>query len=605
MNVVYLLLPAFLFYALAHRYYARRLGRVFGEDDSRPTPAITKNDGVDYVPTRPHVVFAHHFSAIAAAGPILGPTWALMYGYVPAFLWIVIGAILIGAVHDFACLFVSVREGGRSIADIARTTLGRTAFVLFALFIVFNLVVVNAVFVNTTATALTSLRAPADLGLAQDQTVFRTVSDGVGNRQAVVGGIASTSAIALTIVAPVLGFLVVRRAMRERFAYPLATLLCVGSVLIGFAWPLTIPAMRIGSWSLDSNQVWVILIGVYVWLAAAAPVWLILQPREFVSVQFLYLGIALMAAALLAGGLGGVALQAPPENVELGEHALGALWPTLFVTIACGAVSGFHGLVGSGTTSKQISKESHVKHVGYLAMLGESALALCVTLSVAAGVTFAEYQSLIVRPPDAPPGWKENPVLAFSVGVAGVCESGLGIPRWLGLVFGLLMVEGFVLDTLDVAIRLNRYLLEEIWATVFRRVPLILKNYWVNSALAVAGMLILAFGQTASALWPIFGTGNQLLAAMSLVTVAIWLYRHGRKTIYVAVPAFLVGTTTLGSLVYLLFVRYLPLGKNLLAVTAVVFLALALGFGVCAYRAVVQTRDRLRRSSATVGTGIP
>lgn len=598
MNVIYLLLPAFVLYALAHRYYARRLGRVFGEDDSRATPAVTRNDGVDYVPTRPHVVFAHHFSAIAAAGPILGPTWALMYGYIPAFLWIVIGAIFIGAVHDFSCLFVSIREGGRTIADIARTTIGRPAFILFALFIIFNLVVVNAVFVNTTATALTSLRTPAALGLAENQTIFRTITDASGHKVAVVGGIASTSAIALTIIAPVLGFLVVKRGMRERFAYPLATALCVGSVLVGFALPLNVPAMQIGPWSLDSNQVWVILIGLYVWLAAAVPVWLILQPREFVSVQFLYLGIALMAVALIAGGLRGVTIQAPPQNIDVGEGTLGALWPTLFVTIACGAVSGFHGLVASGTTSKQICKESHAKHVGYLAMLGESALALCVTLAVGAGVSFAEYQALVVKPLDAPPGWKENPVLAFSIGVAGVCESGLGIPRWLGLVFGLLMVEGFVLDTLDVAIRLNRYLLEEIWATLFRRVPTFLKNFWVNSGLAVAGMLILAFGQTAGALWPIFGTGNQLLAAMSLVTVSIWLYRNGRRTRYVAIPALLVGVTTIGSLLYLLFVRYLPTGKHLLAITDVIFLALALGFTLCAYRAFASARRERRNAEA-------
>jgi len=578
MNVAYLLLPAFLLYFIAHRWYAPRLARAFGEDNSRCTPAIAHADGVDYVPTRPHVLFAHHFSAIAAAGPIIGPTWALLYGYVPAFLWIVVGAILIGAVHDYACLFVSIREGGRSIAEIARRMLGTPAFVLFALFIVFNLVVVNAVFINLTAVSLTSLRSPAALGLPEDQGIFRMVTDASGQSMALVGGIASSSAIALTIIAPVLGFWVVRRHVRESITYPLASVLCVGSVLVGFWWPVQMPAIDLGFVRMDSTQVWVILIGLYVWLAAAAPVWLILQPREFVSVQFLYLGILLLAAALLAIGFSGTTIQAPPARIEQGEAALGALWPSLFVTIACGAVSGFHGLVASGTTSKQVMRESHARHVGYLGMLGESALALCVTLAIAVGVSYSDYCALLIRPENAPGNWKENPVLAFSVGVAGICEQGLGIPRWLGIVFGLLMVEGFVLDTLDVSIRLNRYLLEEIWGCLFGTIPRLLRNYWVNSGLAVAGMLILAFGQTAHALWPIFGTGNQLLASLSLLTISIWMYRRGRPVWYVLAPAILVGVTTIGALVYLLVVRYWPRQNYTLIVTDLVFLMLAVGF---------------------------
>ncbi|MEK6675992.1 MAG: carbon starvation CstA family protein, partial [Planctomycetota bacterium] len=387
-NIGFLLMPALVLYFLAHRYYAPFLGRVFGEDDRRVTPAVSMEDGVDYVPTRPHVLFAHHFSAIAAAGPIVGPTWGLLYGYGPALLWVLFGAILIGAVHDFACLFVSMREGGRSIAHIAKSTIGPTAFVLFTLFIIFNLVVVNGVFINLTAVSLTSLRTPAELGLPEDQTIFRMVEVS-GGPKAVVGGIASTSAIALTVVAPILGVLVVRRKLREIFSYPIATVLCIASVLIGFAWPVAVGSLNVGFVHIDSTQVWIVLIALYVWIAAAAPVWMILQPREFVSVQFLYLGILLLVGALIGCSLRGVAIQAPPTDVSHGEGALGSLWPTLFVTIACGAVSGFHGLVGSGTTSKQIARESHAKHVGYLAMLGESALAICVTLAIAAGVSYA------------------------------------------------------------------------------------------------------------------------------------------------------------------------------------------------------------------------
>jgi carbon starvation protein len=587
-NVVFLLAPALVLYILAHRFYAPFLGRrVFGEDDSRPTPAVARQDGVDYVPTRPHVLFAHHFSAIAAAGPIVGPTMALLYGYVPAILWIVIGAILIGAVHDYAALFVSVREGGRSIAEIARKTIGKWAFVLFALFIVFNLVVVNAVFVNLTAQSLTSLRTPEALGLPADQQIFRTIPGPDGRPTAVVGGIASSSAIVLTVLAPILGFLIVKRRVREAISYPIAAVLCVGSVLLGFAYPVALSGFHIAGIKLDPTQVWILLISLYVWLAAAAPVWLILQPREFVSVQFLYLGILLLAAALIGMSVKGISIHAPTADFAVGAHSLGAFWPTLFVTIACGAVSGFHGLVASGTTSKQISRESHAKHIGYLGMLGESALALCVTLAVAGGMSHAEYLSFFIPPEEAAEGWRSNPVLAFSVGVAGISEAGLGIPRWLGIIFGLLMVEGFVLDTLDVSIRLNRYLLEEIRATVFGARLTFPGSFWLDSGISVGLMLALAFTGTAESLWPIFGTGNQLLASLSLLTITIWMYRHRRPIVFVLVPAVLVGVTTMGSLVYLLFSKYLKVPSQYpLAVTDVVFIILATGFCVLAIRSL-------------------
>jgi carbon starvation protein len=573
MNSLPLLAGACALYWAGYRLYAPRVARALGEDDARPTPAVTVNDGVDYVPTRPHVLFAHHFSAISAAGPILGPTWAVLYGYVPAVLWIVLGGIAIGAVHDYACLFVSMREGGRSIAEIARMTLGTPAYVLYCLFIVFNLVVVNAVFINITAVSLTSEQPPAALGLADDQTIFRTVERD-GRKMAQVGGIASTSAIAITAVAPLIGWLFIRRGVRERYTYPLASVLCLLSVIAGFAWPVSL-----------ATTTWIVVLSLYVWFAAAVPVWMILQPREFVSVQFLYLGILLMVSGLVGSGLRGVELSAPPADLAAGAGALGMLWPTLFVTIACGAVSGFHGLVGSGTTSKFVARESHARHVGYGAMLGESLLALCVTLAVASGMSHEQYTSLLVKPAAAPADWRANPVLAFSLGVAGVCEQGLGIPRWLGLLFGLLMVEGFVLDTLDVSIRLNRYLLEEIWTVVIGKPPRLAASFWFNSGLAVAMMLALALSGTAESLWPIFGTGNQLLASLSLVAVSLWLVARGRRSAFVLVPAILVGSTTLASLVYLLGWRYLPGGKVLLAVVDVLFLALSAGVLAFALRA--------------------
>ena len=526
MNVFLLVLPALILYFLGYRFYSRKLAKSFGESDRRSTPAHQFKDGVDYVPTRPHVLFAHHFSAIAAAGPILGPTMALLYGYAPAFFWIVFGAILIGAVHDYACLYVSVREDGKSIVDVSRKLLGKNAFIAFALFVAFNLVLVNAVFINLTAVSLTSLRSLADLGLPSTQTLFKTIIGPSGAQMALVGGIASSSAIVLTLIAPILGFYVVKRNMPNKRAYPLATLLCVFSVLIGFLYPVALPSVSFFGWTIDPVNFWVLLISIYVLIAASTPVWLILQPREFVSVQFLYLGILLLVVAALACGIKGIHLQAPAAAIDQGEKILGFVWPSLFITIACGAVSGFHGLVASGTTAKQIDRESHCRSVGYLGMLGESALALCVTIAIAVGVSYAEYTSFLVKPENALTTWKANPVLAFSFFLFFICEAGLGIPRWLGLVFGLLMVEGFVLDTLDVSIRLNRYLFEEVWSVMFKKTPKLMRNKYFNSGISVVLMLLLAFGNSAQTLWPIFGSGNQLLAALSLLIISILLLKN-------------------------------------------------------------------------------
>jgi len=565
---------ALVLYALGYRFYAPRLARAFGIDDARPTPAVTQEDGVDFVPSRPHVVFAHHFSAIAAAGPIIGPTMALLYGAGPVWLWIVLGGIFFGAAHDMACLFVSIREGGRSIAEVARRTLGTPAYALLLVFIAFNLVLVNATFLNVTAAQLVSMRSAADLGLPADQTLFRTAPGPSGEPLCVVGGIASTSAIALTLAAPLMGLLVVRRGVSAKVAYPIATALAILSVVAGFALPVTL-----------SQDAWVLAITVYVVLAAAAPVWLILQPREFVSVQFLYTGIVLLFAGLAGAGLRGAELRAPGWNVAAGEEIAGVIWPSLFITVACGAISGFHGLVASGTTAKQIARESDIRPVAYGGMLGESALAIAVTLSVAAGVAYADYAACIVRPEGAPTGWRANPGLAFSLGVAGTLEMGLGIPRYMGVVFGLLMLEGFVLDTLDVSVRLNRYLLEELWSLVFTRVPAILRTYWANAAIAAALMCALAYGNTADRLWPIFGTGNQLFAALSLVTISVWLQRQGRNPWYTLAPGLFVAATTVDSLASLLKNRYVPEGKLLLGALAVAFLVTAIGVLAIAARA--------------------
>lgn len=566
MNLASLLAITFFLFIFSYRFYARFLGKVFGENPNRLTPAYTQTDGVDYVPTKPHILFAHHFSAIAGAGPILGPTLALLYGALPGWLWIIFGGVFMGAVHDFSALFVSIRERGRSTAEIARITLGNTGFNLYISFILVMILLVTSSFLIASATSLTSMWPLEKLGLDSDQTLLKTAVLPDGQIMGKIGGIASTSVVIITLLSPLLGWLFYKKNFPVKFAYPLATLICLISVAAGLYCPI----------SLNLNT-WMIFLSVYVLLAAAAPVWIILQPRDFINVQILYGGIFLLVISLLSCGISGVKIQAPLFNLEQGVRNLGLLWPMLFVTIACGAISGFHGLVASGTTSKQIQNEAQAKKIGYVGMLGESLLGVCVILTIAAGLNYADYQK-IVWPTD--PSVRSNPILGFSLGAANVFHQGLKIPVPLGVIFGILLVEGFVITTLDVAVRLNRYLMEELWRIIFswkgKEPPRWLLHPWFNAGIAVFGMWFVAYKNAFNAVWPIFGTANQLLAALSLIAVSIWFYRNGRKARYTLIPATAVIVTTLVSL-GILIVNYWKSGNWILVTADVLLFLLSLG----------------------------
>jgi carbon starvation protein len=537
MNVLVILALASLAFVLASRFYSRSIARVLGEDAKHPTPAVTYCDGRDYVPTKTYVVFAHHFSAIAGAGPILGPTMALLYGFVPAWLWIVLGGIFIGAVHDFTTLFISMREGGKSMAEVARKTLGAKGFNLFIGFTIVMIVLVTSSFLSATSISLTSLWPLAKIGVKEGETFLKTVvKDGVAMGR--IGGIASMSVIVITLCSPFLGWLIYKKGIKTIYAYLIASLICVVSVLLGIAYPVTL-----------SPTVWMVVISIYVLFAAGAPVWLILQPRDFINVQILYGGIVLMILSLFSAGFGGLSVSIPSFNLKEGVQHLGLIWPLMFCTIACGAISGFHALVAGGTTGKQLSCEIDARRVGYNAMLLESVLAVCVILAIGGALNFSDYKS-IVWPTD--PGIKSNPILGFSLAAGQLFNRGLGIPVALGTVFGILLVEGFVITTLDAAVRLNRYLFEELWGILFKKTPRLLKHYWFNSGLSVVLMWSLASTNAFNLLWPIFGTANQLLAALSLLAVSGWLLLRGKKTAFTLIPAVFMIATTLASLGILL-----------------------------------------------------
>lgn len=568
MNAALLLLVALVLFLIAYRWYGTFISKLFGEDDNNPTPAVSMKDDVDYVPTKPLVLFGHHFASIAGGGPIIGPTTALLFGFMPVWLWAVIGTIFIGAVHDMTVLFASVREKGKSVSEIAKSTLGNTGFFLFIGFTILLLLLVTSSFLGLTATALTS-QLPLDiLKLPPDQTIVKTVMDGAVAK-AQIGGIASTSVIVITCCAPVIGFLVYKKGINTYIAAAIAITVCIISVFIGMKFPVTF-----------KPNVWMIILSFYTLLAAGIPVWIILQPRDFTNSFLLYAGIIALFAAGIVAGAKGVTFNAPAMNVAEGTAKVGPIWPFLFITVACGAISGFHSLVAGGTSSKQVSKESDVQRVAYGGMLLEGLLAIGVLVAVGCGVMYSDYVN-IVYPTAA--GVKSNPILAFATGAGGILHTAFGIAPLYGTIFGILLVEGFVVTTLDTAVRLNRYLFEELWQVIFKTVPKIFKTYIFNALLCVILMYILAYKNAFLVIWPIFGTANQLLASLALIAVSVWLVNRGKKVYFTVLPALFMMVTTIYSLIILLS-KYMKTKNYTLFGVDILLIVFAVGVILLAFR---------------------
>ena len=560
MNVLYLLLLALVLFFLAYRFYGRYLSSRLGINPERPTPAVEFNDGVDFVPTRLPVLFAHHYSAIAGAGPIIGPTLGILYGVGPAWLWIVLGGIFFGAVHDFTALFASIREKGSSMAEIARKALGDSGFLMFIIFTAIMLILVTSAFLSLTAISLTSIWPVEQLDLEPGQTLLKTrIVD--GREMGIIGGIASTSVIIITLAAPLLGFLIFKKGLKTLLSFLLAAFVCFISIYIGFKMPVNMPGL-----------VWMIILSIYVLFASGLPVWMILQPRDFINVQILYAGLAAIAAGIIIGGINGVTTNMPMFNLSEGNQFQGPVWPMLFIIIACGAISGFHALVAGGTTGKQLAREPQAKVIGYGGMLLESILAVLVVLVVASSLKSSDYMNIVW-----PLKGQGNPILAFALAVGNLMKSAFGLPVAFGSIIGILMVEGFVVTTLDAAVRLNRYIFEELWRKIFKTQPSIMKNCWFNSGLAVVAMFFLAVTNGYRLIWPVFGASNQLLAALTLIAVTAWLNLSGRKSWFTLVPAVIMVVTTIASLGYSLVTEYIPKTNVILAVTDIVLLVLAAG----------------------------
>jgi carbon starvation protein len=495
-----------LFLAAGYRLYGRFVAAQMGLDDARPTPAVALEDGVDFVPTRPFYLLGQHFSAIAAAGPIAGPILAAQqFGWLPCLLWIALGVVFIGAVHDFTTLVASVRHRGRSIAEIVRLEIGHNAWIAMMAFMWLALVYVILAFTDITASTFVG-RTEELAGMT------------AGFNQGGAVALASTLYLLLSVV---LGLV-------QRFLKPplwLATVVFVPATL-GCVWLGT----QYSTVLVASPRAWGLIVLAYCFAASLTPVWVLLQPRGYLGGFVLYIALAVGVFGIFFGGF---PVQQEAFKTWHAPGATGALFPFLFVTIACGACSGFHGLVCSGTTSKQVEKESHCRPVGFGGMLLEAFVALIAlsTVMIAGGAELAG----------------KGPGLVYAQGLGRYLTTIVGPDHLVfAITFGAMAFSTFVFDTLDVSTRLGRYILQELFSRTGRAAAIGATLLTVLVPLA----WLYAAGEGAYRLfWVLFGTSNQLLAALSLLGISVWLRRTGRRSRYTFVPMVFVMAVTLWSLV--------------------------------------------------------
>ena len=523
MNAAVILIIGIVILALGYVFYGGWLSKQWGIDPSRSTPAHELEDGMDYCPAKAPVLMGHHFSSIAGAGPINGPIQAAVFGWVPVLLWVLIGGIFFGGVHDYGALFASVRNDGQSIGTVVESSIGKKAKRLFLIFSYLTLILVVAAFASIVANTFKATYLESG---AVD------VAKSAAN--------ATTAIISLLfiVLAIFFGFFVYRRNA------PLGVSTLIGVVAIAMIMWLGIKWHPIYL----SYQTWMIICGIYILVASVTPVWILLQPRDYLSSFLLY---AMMLLALIGVVGAHPSLDMPAftgfvDTVAPTGSSLGYMFPALFVTIACGAISGFHSLVGSGTTAKQLNNEKDAQPIAYGGMLIECVLALVSLCAVA--YIWERYKT----------GEVVTPTVVFATGLS----------EMLGKVFGagavnvtytlmVLAVSVFCLTSLDTATRLARYMFQEFWLKPGEKVSdptvtgarKVLCNPYVSTAITV--VLGIALGMTGYAkIWPLFGAANQLLAGLGLLAVAAWLGKMGRNNTMFIFPMIFMILVTLTSLVF-------------------------------------------------------
>jgi carbon starvation protein len=516
-----------------------------GIDPSRPTPAHTMTDGVDYVPAPSFVLMGHHFASIAGAAPIAGPITAAVFGWLPVTLWVVFGGIFVGAVHDFTALVGSIRHQGKSIGEVIGENVGSGGRTLFLIFAWLTLCLVVAAFTNIVAGTFASVPQ------------------------------AASSSMMFMVLAVGFGFAI----YRANYGLVISSVVGVGllflAVYLGYLFPFS---LGVEAWK------WVLL--AYIALASTAPVWILLQPRDYLNSFLLYFS--------MIGAVIGILFSNPnitlPAYGGFNTPSVGLLFPMLFVTVACGAVSGFHALVASGTTAKQISSEAHAKRIGYGAMLIESLLAM--TAIIAAGTFASDKFAELMKGG------------AFNVYANGIAQllTPFGLPLMVGVTFFSLAASAFALTSLDTACRLGRYTLQELGQCEgFKAVPG-LNNRYVSTGVTILFSAILLFSGQFNLIWPLFGSANQLVAALTLLAIAVYLANQKKGNLFVLIPMVFMLAVTLSALA-LMFQQRLAQGNFMLAILSAILFVLAIVLAWMGYQVLSGAKKAPAAAAIAGGSG--
>ena len=494
MNAIVLLVIGLAVMALGYAFYSKFIGeRIYRLQAEFRTPAHTMRDGVDYVPTNKFVLWGHHFTSVAGAAPIVGPAIAVIWGWGPAFLWVVFGTVFFAGVHDFGALWASVRNKGQSMGMLSGSYIGRRGRNLFLVVIFLLLLMVNAAFAVVIANLLVST---------------------------------PTSVIPVwgaILVALVIGQLIYRWKVGLLWPSIIGVVVLYAMIYIGSLYPVVLPETVLG---MSQRSFWIVLLFLYAGIASLLPVWVLLQPRDYINGLQLFVGLGVLYVAVL---LSAPTIVAPAFNDAV-PAGTPSIVPLLFVTIACGAISGFHGMVASGTTSKQLDKETDARFVGYFGAVGEGMLSLAAIICCTAGfATLVDWQTVYAK-------FGAGGVVAFVDGGEALLTAGLGLPENLGSTMLATMAILFAATTMDTGLRLQRFVVQEAAEVAGFKIG----TLW-GTVIALAVCMALAFGAGSDGsggmvIWPLFGTTNQLLAALTLAVISVILIRKGRSAVFTLVP---------------------------------------------------------------------
>jgi len=528
MGALLIMVVALVGYIVMYQLYGKYIGRkIFAISATAKVPSVELEDGTDYVPTKKEVIFGHHFTSIAGTGPIVGPAIAIIWGWVPAMLWIFIGTIIMGAVHDFGALIISMRNQGKSIAEYTAKYINDRTKVFFFLIVFLELWIVIAIF---------------------------------GLVIAVVFMMYPASVIPVWLEIPIaiyLGYLIYKKGKNVMTWSIIAVIVMYATFIIGYYVPFKMPAI----WGIPPTGVWTIILLVYAFIASVLPVTTLLQPRDFINSHQLVIALTLLVLGVFFAAFGGN-LHVVAPAVQASPAKAPSMWPFLFITIACGAISGFHSLVSSGTSAKQVRTEDDSLFVGYGGMLMEGTLATIVVIAVAAGIGMGytpkggEMLTGIAAWTTHYSSWAAaaglgSKVAAFVEGAANMIGS-LGIPKGIALVIMGVFVASFAATTLDTATRIQRYVIAELFGDIKLT---FLTNKYAATLVAVGSALILAFvtgasGKGALTLWPMFGAVNQTLAALALIIITLYLQtKGGAKWMFAGFPAIFMAFMTIWAVI--------------------------------------------------------